>query len=41
MIPSRCEVLWANKSLRVTFDPPPIFAAAEAVIASYTPQLRR
>jgi hypothetical protein len=30
-----------NKSLQVTFDPPPIFAAAKTVVASNAPELRR
>ena len=31
----------ANKSLQVTFDPPPTFAAAKAGVASNAPELRR
>ncbi len=31
----------ANKSLQVTFDPPPIFATANTVVASNAPELRR
>ena len=30
-----------NKSLQVTFDPPPIFAAAKTAVASNAPELRR
>jgi len=30
-----------NKSLQVTFDPPPIFAAAKTGVASNAPELRR
>lgn len=30
-----------NKSLQVTFDPPPIFAVAKAGVASNAPELRR
>lgn len=30
-----------NKSLQVTFDPPPTFAAAKAGVASNAPELRR
>ncbi len=30
-----------NKSLQVTFDPLPIFAAAKTGIASHAPELRR
>jgi len=33
--------LRANKSLQVTFDPLPIFAAAKTAIASNAPELRR
>ena len=31
----------ANKSLQVTFDPPPTFAVAEVGVASNAPELRR
>ena len=31
----------SNKSLQVTFDPPPIFAAAKTGVASNAPELRR
>lgn len=30
-----------KKSLQVTFDPPPTFAAAKAGVASNAPELRR
>jgi len=30
-----------NKSLQVTFDPPPTFAVAKAGVASNAPELRR
>lgn len=30
-----------NKSLQLTFDPPPTFAAAKAGVASNAPELRR
>ncbi len=30
-----------NKSLQVTFDPPPTFATAKAGVASNAPELRR
>ncbi len=30
-----------NKSLQVTFDPPPTFAIAKAGVASNAPELRR
>ena len=30
-----------NKSLQVTFDPPPTFATAKACVASNAPELRR
>lgn len=30
-----------NKSLQVTFDPPPIFAVAKTGVASNAPDLRR
>ncbi len=30
-----------NKSLQVTFDPPPTFSAAKAGVASNAPELRR
>ena len=33
--------LSSNKSLQVTFDPPPTFAAAKAGVASNAPELRR
>lgn len=31
----------ANKSLQVTFDPPPIFAIAKTGVTSKAPELRR
>ena len=31
----------SNKSLQVTFDPPPTFAVAKAGVASNAPELRR
>ena len=31
----------SNNSLQVTFDPPPIFAAAKTGVASNAPELRR
>jgi hypothetical protein len=31
----------ANKSLQVTFAPPPIFAAAKTDVAANAPELRR
>lgn len=30
-----------NKSLQVTFEPPPIFAVAKTGVASNAPELRR
>ena len=30
-----------NKSLQVTFDPPPFFATAKTAVASNAPELRR
>jgi hypothetical protein len=30
-----------NKSLQVTLDPPPIFAAEKTIVASNAPELRR
>ena len=30
-----------NKTLQVTFDPPPTFAVAKAGVASNAPELRR
>jgi len=49
MKPSRCDKafkaesvqLTANKSLQLTFDPPPTFAAAKAGVASNAAELRR
>ena len=35
------SVLAPNRSLQVTFDPPPIFAVAKTVVASNAPELRR
>ena len=37
---AKCEVP-PNKSLQVTFDPPPTFATAKACVASNAPELRR
>ena len=34
-------VLVPNKSLQVTFDPPPTFAVAKAGVASNAPELKR
>ena len=33
--------VWTNKSLQVTFDPPPTFAVEKAGVASNAPELRR
>jgi hypothetical protein len=35
-----CDVT-PNKSLQVTFDPPPNFAAAKTAVAPNAPELRR
>lgn len=42
-IKGRCPVirLIPNKSLQVTFDPPPTFAAVKAGVASNAPELKR
>lgn len=37
----RLVVKMPNKSLQVTFDTPPTFAAAKAGVASNAPELRR
>lgn len=35
------RVLWPNKALQGTFDPPPIFAIAKMGVASNAPERRR
>jgi hypothetical protein len=41
MYPSRREAALFDKLPQVTFDPPPISAAAKTAVASTAPELRR